>query len=298
MSQMRNVFVVASCSLVFVSLGCSRSPDARQANREEKTIRVTGSDTMVNVAQAWAEEFMKKHPNVNIDVRGGGSGVGIASLIDGTCDLANASRKMTDVEIEKTKAKRGSEPKELIVGYDALAIYVPKDNPLDSISIDDLAEIYGKDGKITKWSDLGVKDSKLADAEVTRVCRQSSSGTYAYFREVILGKTRDYKLGSIDQSGSKDVVTVVARTPSAIGYSGMGYKAPDVKMLKVSKHRGGKAVEPTVENARNNSYPITRPLQIYVVGKPSGVIKEYLDWIHSPAGQKVLLDLGYIPLDQ
>ena len=150
---------------------------------------------MVNVAQAWAEEYMKKHPDVNIDVRGGGSGVGIASLIDGKCDLANASRKMTESEIQKAKANRGADPKELIVGYDALAIYVPKDNPLDSISIDELAEIYGKDGKINKWSEVGVKDPKLADQPITRVSRQSSSGTYAYFREVVVGEHRDYKLG-------------------------------------------------------------------------------------------------------
>jgi phosphate transport system substrate-binding protein len=289
--------------MVVVCSGCGRGADGKQSKKgtprepaAAKAIRVTGSDTMVNVAQAWAEEYMKKHPDVNIDVRGGGSGVGIASLIDGKCDLANASRKMTESEIQKTKANHGAEPKELIVGYDALAIYVAKDNPLDSISIDELAEIYGKDGKINKWSEVGVKDPKLADQPITRVSRQSSSGTYAYFREVVVGKTRDYKLGSIDQSGSKDVVTVVARTPSAIGYSGMGYKADDVKMLKVSKHRGEPGVAPTVENALNNSYPITRPLQIYVVGEPTGAVKEYLDWILSPAGQKVLVDLGYVPL--
>ena len=251
MSCTRNCFALALAALVVVPLGCGRGTEGRQGKKgkppeppAEKAIRVTGSDTMVNVAQAWAEEYMKKHPDVNIDVRGGGSGVGIASLIDGKCDLANASRKMTESEIQKTKANRGAEPKELIVGYDALAIYVAKDNPLDSISIDELAEIYGKDGKINKWSEVGVKDPKLADQPITRVSRQSSSGTYAYFREVVVGKNRDYKLGSIDQSGSKDVVTVVARTPSAIGYSGMGYKTPDVKMLKVSKHRGEPGVVP------------------------------------------------------
>ncbi|MEN6449870.1 MAG: phosphate ABC transporter substrate-binding protein [Thermoguttaceae bacterium] len=278
--------------LMVASLGCGRGANKTQ------TIRVTGSDTMVNVAQAWAEEYMKKHPDVNIDVRGGGSGVGIADLIAGKCDLANSSRKMTETEIKKTKDKQGAEPKELIVGYDALAIYVPKANPLDSISMDELAEIYGKDGKITKWSQLGVKEPALADRKITRFSRQSSSGTYAYFREVVLGKNRDYELGAIDLNGSKDVVTNVAKTPSAIGYSGMGYKTDDVKLLKVSKHKGGKPVAPTVENARNNSYPITRPLQIYVVGQPKGAVKEYLDWIHSPAGQKVLLDLGYVPLPE
>ncbi|MCE5266649.1 MAG: phosphate ABC transporter substrate-binding protein [Planctomycetaceae bacterium] len=300
----KNHLSLALLILATVCIGCGRGPSDKHAgtgqpkSAEEKTIRVTGSDTMVNVAQAWAEEYMKKHPGVNIDIRGGGSGVGIASLIDGKCDMANSSRKMTEGEIKRTKAKQGAEPQELIVGYDALAIYVPKDNPLDSISIDELAEIYGQDGKITKWSDLGVKDPKFAEKEITRVSRQSSSGTYAYFREVVVGKTRDYKLGSIDQNGSKDVVAMVSRTPSAIGYSGMGYKTSEVKTLKVSKHRGGPAVEPTVKNARNGSYPITRPLQIYVVGEPTGIVKEYLDWIHSAAGQRVLLELGYVPLTE
>jgi phosphate transport system substrate-binding protein len=296
------------CVLVFalvlvVPLGCSRGSDAgKEKSKKEageagkNSILVTGSDTMVNVAQAWAEEYMKSHPDVSIQVRGGGSGVGIASLIDGKCDLANASREMTASEKEKAKANRGADAKEILVGYDALAIYVPKDSPLESISIDELAEIYGKDGKHEKWSDLGVKDPKLADQPITRVSRQSSSGTYAYFREVILGTKRDYKLGSIDQSGSKDVVAVVAKTPSAIGYSGMGYKTPEVKMLKVSKHRGEPGVAPTVANAMNKSYPITRSLQIYVVGEPTGVVKEYLDWILSPDGQKVVGDLGYVPL--
>ena len=140
-----------------------------------------------------------------------------------------------------------------------------------------------------------MKDAKLGGQDVTRVSRQSSSGTYTYFREVILGPGKEYKLGSIDQNGSKDVVALIARTPSAIGYSGMGYRTPDVKVLKVSKRRGEPGVAPTVENAKNNSYPITRPLQIYVIGEPTGPVKEYLDWIRSPEGQKIVLDLGYVP---
>jgi len=140
-----------------------------------------------------------------------------------------------------------------------------------------------------------VKDGKLAGQAITRVSRQSSSGTYTYFREVVLGPGKDFKLGSIDQSGSKDVVALVSRTPSAIGYSGMGYSTPEVKMLKVSRRRGQPGAAPTVENAKNGSYPITRPLQIYVIGEPAGTIKEYLDWILSPEGQKVVLDLGYVP---
>jgi phosphate transport system substrate-binding protein len=203
---------------------------------------------------------------------------------------------MKESEIKRAKANRSADPKEIIVGYDALAIYVHRDNPLDSISIAELADIYGQDGKITKWSQLGVKDDKLADKDITRVSRQSSSGTYTYFREVVLGPARDYKLGSIAQSVSKDVVALVSRTPSAIGYSGMGYHTPEVKMLKVAKQRGQPGVMPSVETAKNESYPITRPLQIYVIGEPTGTVKEYLDWILGREGQKVVLDLGYVPV--
>jgi phosphate transport system substrate-binding protein len=281
-------------ALLVLSFGCGRGQNAGNASAG-KTIRVEGSDTMVNVAQAWAEQYHRKHPTISVQVLGGGSGVGIASLIDGNCDLADTSRKMKDSEIQRAKANRGTDPKEIIVGYDALAIYVHKDNPLDSISMEELAEIYGEDGKVTKWSQMGVKDGKLAGQDITRVSRQSSSGTYTYFREVVLGLGKDFKLGSIDQSGSKDVVALVSRTPSAIGYSGMGYNTPEVKMLKVSKKRGQPGAAPTVENARNGSYPITRPLQIYVIGEPAGTIKEYLDWILSPEGQKVVLELGYVP---
>jgi phosphate transport system substrate-binding protein len=292
----RSPIVAAFGLLLVLAWGCGGQDRNADGTDAANVIRVDGSDTMVNLAQAWAEQYGKKHQDVSVQVKGGGSGVGIASLIDGNCDLANTSRKMSKSEIERARAKRGGEPKEIIVGYDALAIYVHKSNPLDAISIEELAGIYGEDGNINKWSQLGVKDAKFGEQDVTRVSRQSSSGTYTYFREVILGPGKDYKLGSIDQSGSKDVVALVARTPSALGYSGMGYRTPDVKMLKVSKRRGERGVAPTVENAKNNSYPITRPLQIYVVGQPTGPVKEYLDWILSPEGQKVVLDLGFVPV--
>ena len=184
---------------------------------------VEGSDTMVNLAQGWAENYHATYPEAMIQISGGGSGVGIASLIDGNCEIASASRKMKDKEIEQVREKRHREPKEFIVGFDALAIYVHKDNPLDSISIEELAEIYGEGGKITRWSQMGVDPERLGNDTIIRVSRQNSSGTYDYFREAVMGKNRDYKLGSIDQNGSVDVVALVANTPSAIGYSGMGY---------------------------------------------------------------------------
>jgi phosphate transport system substrate-binding protein len=208
--------------------------------------------------------------------------------------MANASRKMKPKEVERAKAKRGREPKEHIVGYDALAVYVHKDNPLDGISIDALAGIYGDGGTTEEWSQ--VSPTAAALGKIVRVSRQNNSGTYAYFREAVLGKQRDYKLGSIDQSGSKDVVALVGRTAGAIGYSGMGYATPEVKMLKIAKEEGGTPVAPTVDNAKSGAYPITRPLLIYTLGEPTGGIKAYLEWILSQEGQAVVAELGYVPV--
>lgn len=259
-------------------------------------IRVEGSDTMVNVAQAWAEDYHRGHPHISVQVLGGGSGVGIASLIDGNCDLANSSRRMKDQEIQKATRSRGQAPKEFIVGYDALAVYVHRDLPLDSISLEQLAEIFGEGGTFDHWRQLGVDASSKRFTRIVRVNRQNSSGTYVYFREAVMGKKRDYRLGSIDQSGSKDVVALISRTPCAIGYSGMGYQQAGTKMLRISRRRGEPGVAPTVENARNGSYPITRPLLVYSIGEPQDMVKEFLDWILSPPGQKVVRAVGFVPM--
>src|SRR5262245_3200675 len=218
--------VLSGIVAITLILGCDKEKGNSNAGSGGggaggKTIVVDGSDTMVNLSQAWAEAYKKVHPDVNIQVSAGGSGVGIASLIGGKVDMANASRKMSDKEIASFKEKNpGKEPKEHVVAIDALAIYVNPKNPIETISQEELAEIYGDGGKIDKWSQLGIQNSACPGDSITRVSRQNSSGTYAYFREHILGKTRDYKNGSIDQSGSKDVVALVAKTPCAIGYSG------------------------------------------------------------------------------
>jgi phosphate transport system substrate-binding protein len=258
------------------------------------SLRVDGSDTMVNLAQAWAEIYHRKHPEVIVQVLGSGSGVGIASLTDGNCDMANSSRRMTDKELKRIHDKHHLDAREHIVGYDAMAIYVHPANPIESISIEELKEIYGRDGTITRWTQLAVSNPH-AD-KIIRVSRQNSSGTYAYFRSSVLGKGNDYKLGSIDANGSKDVVALISRTPTAIGYSGMGYQTPDVKVLKVSKKKGQPGVAPTAENARNGSYPVTRPLFIYTLGDATGPVKQYLDWIGSPEGQTIVEELGYVPV--
>src|SRR6185436_15819841 len=172
-------------------------------------------------------------PAVDVEVSGGGSGVGIAALERGTIDIANASRNMKPEEIEQAKRNTGKDPKEFVVAYDALGVYVHKDNPMSEISLDQLAQIFAEGGTITKWSQLGVKIPDGADDEIVRVSRQSSSGTYEFFREHVLAK-KDFKLGSRDMNGSKEVVELVANTKTAIGYSGMGYATPGVKMLKLA----------------------------------------------------------------
>lgn len=278
--------------LAFPQAACKRSKGPQKT-----VIQNSGSDTLVNVAQAWAEEYAKHVPTVSVEVSGGGSGTGIAALINGTVDIANCSRQMEPQEIAKAKANTGKEPKEFLVGHDALAVFVHQDNPIKEISLDQLGAIYAEGGKATKWSELGVKMPPGAD-EIIRISRQSNSGTYAYFREAVLGKGRDFKLGSRDMHGSKDVVELVSKTRGAIGYSGMGYAMTGTRMLPVSRKDGEKAVPPTPENTLSKAYPIARPLLMYTLGEPTGDVKAYLDWIHGEAGQKMVTESGYVPLSK
>lgn len=283
-------------ALCLIQTGCgpSQSGGGKEA-AGKATIQVKGSDTMVNLAQAWAEEYKKVAGDVDVEVSGGGSGVGIAALVKGTIDIADASRNMKPEEIETAKKNTGKEPKEFIVGYDALAIYVHKENPLNEITLDQIAQIYQEGGNITKWSDLGVQIPGAANPDIVRVSRQSSSGTYEFLREHVL-HNKDYKLGSSDMNGSKEVVELVASTPTAIGYSGMGYATPAVKMLKVKKTAGDAGYEPSVVNTLSKAYPIARSLQVYTLGEPQGAVKKYIDWTMSDAGQKVVEASGYVPL--
>jgi len=257
-------------------------------------IQNKGSDTLVNVAQAWAEEYRKVDPEVAVAVTGGGSGTGIAAMINGTVDIANASRKMKDKEMKHAK-DNGQNPIEHIVGFDALAVFVHMDNPMDEVDIKALAEIYGEGGATENWADLGIEVPGCKGQEMVLVSRQNNSGTYAYFRKAVLGKARDYKLGTRDMHGSKDVVDLVEKTPCAIGYSGLAYATDHIKMPCVSKD-GGACVVPTVATASDGSYPIARPLMMYTNGEPEGEVKAYLDWILSDVGQCIIFDKGYAPV--
>src|SRR5215475_5414506 len=251
-------------------------------------IQNIGSDTMVNLAQAWAEEYATVEPAVSVEVSGGGTGTGVAALINGTADIANCSRQMDAGEIAKVSAADGQKPKENIVGYDALAIFAHKGNPLEEITIGQLAAIYGEKGQIRSWADLGVQVPGCQKDEMILVSRQSNSGTYHYFREAVLGKGADFKLGTLDLHGSKDVVELVSRTPCAIGYSGMGYATPNVKMLRIARKPGENAFAPNVENTQTGKYPIARPLYMYTRGEPKDAVKKYLKWVQSEAGQTIV----------
>jgi phosphate transport system substrate-binding protein len=294
---MRNRAMLLGSGYVLLAIlsGCHRGSNADHAS-EQPSIQMEGSDTMVPMAEAWAQGFGQGHPSINVRVFGGGTSVGIASLVDGNCDMATASRPMKDVEIRRVEANRGASPKQIVVAYDALTIYVHKDNPLDTVSIEELAEIYGENGKITKWTQLGVTSGTLADADISCVTRRRNSGTYDYFREAVLGKDREYKPGSIEQSGARDVVAMVSRTPGAIGYSGMGFRTSGVKILRLSRKKGEPGMVPNIENASNDSYPLTRPLYIDVAGEPSVAIRKYLDWILGLDGQTIVADFGFVPV--
>ena len=260
-------------------------------------IQNKGSDTLVNVAQAWAEKYKEVDSNVAVAVTGGGSGTGISALINGTVDIANSSRKMKDKEIDLAK-KGGFEPVEHVVGFDALAVYLHADNPAESLSLAQLAELYGEGGDTETWSQLGLTVPGCESDEIVRVSRQNNSGTYVYFQEAVLGKERDFKLGSRDMHGSKDVVDLVEKTPCAIGYSGLAYATDHVKLVCISAgdDGDGACVSPSTATALDGTYPIARPLLMYTRGPAQGATKEYLDWIMSDVGQCILQDKGYAPV--
>jgi phosphate transport system substrate-binding protein len=278
---------------VLLSVGACGRGDGQDSGRN--LIQNKGSDTLVNVAQAWAETYRDVNPDVAVAVTGGGSGTGFSALINGTVDIANASRTMKDSEKEMAQAN-GIDPIEFVVGYDALAVYLHSANPIEALTLDQLAEIYGEGGTVTSWADLGVAVPGCGSDEIVRISRQNNSGTYAYFKEAVLGKEREYELGSRDMHGSKDVVELVGNTPCAIGYSGLAYATQDVGMPCVSSEVGGDCVLPSVSTAIDGSYPIARPLLMYTAGQPAGATKDYLDWILSDEGQCIIVKKGYAPV--
>jgi phosphate transport system substrate-binding protein len=285
MRKISNAITVVASSL-FITLS------AQAADRT--VIQNKGSDTLVNVAQAWAEAYGGVDANVAVAVSGGGSGTGIAAMINGTVDIANASRQMKKKEIKLAKSK-GQNPLEHVVGYDALAVFIHQDNPAKTFTYDQLKSVFGRGGKATKWSDLGLEVPGCKGGEIVVVSRQNNSGTYAYFKKEVLGRKGKYRQGTLDMHGSKDVVDLVEKTPCAIGYSGLAYATDHIKMACISKN-GADCITPSVETASDRSYPIARPLFMYTNGEPQGAIKAYLDWVKSDEGQCILLKKGYAPV--
>lgn len=281
--------------LAILALAACGRPGGQGGGSSRVLIQNKGSDTLVNVAQAWAENYKDVNPGVGVAVTGGGSGTGISAMINGTVDIANSSRKMKQSELEQARTN-GREPIEHVVGYDAIAVYLHHDNPVDRLTMAQLAAIYGEGGEIETWSQLGVEVPGCSSDEIVRVSRQNNSGTYVYFREAVLGREGEYKLGSRDMHGSKDVVDLVENTPCAIGYSGLAYAIPEVKLACVAQGEEADCVHPSVQTALDGTYPISRPLFMYTAGTPEGAIKEYLDWILSDEGQCIIGGKGYAPV--
>jgi phosphate transport system substrate-binding protein len=259
----------------------------------QAAIQNKGSDTMVNLALAWAEAYGPSHPEVQIAVTGGGSGTGIAALINGTVDMANASRAIKDEERAQAEAN-GIEPVEHVVAADAIAIVVHPSNPVNGLTIPELAAIFS--GKITNWQEVGGEDRPIV-----LLSRESNSGTHVFFLEEVVrqGRTDDETLFSPDtllMPSSEGISAEVRHNPNAIGYDGLGYVTADQKVVAVAPAVGQPYVLPAIETAKDGSYPIARDLFIYTIGEPQGAILAYLDWIMGPEGQAIVKELGFVPL--
>jgi len=249
-------------------------------------ITVKGSDTMVILAQKWAELYMKSNPAAEIQVTGGGSGVGITALINGTTDIANASRPMKQSEIEKLKARYNTLGVQIPCAKDGITVYLNESNKVQELSIKQLSDIY--QGKLKNWKEVGGND-----APITVYGRENSSGTYVYFRdEVVKG---DYAANVQTLPGTAAVVNAVKKDINGIGYGGAAY-AVGIKHAMVKKDGNSKAVNPTSENIANGEYPITRYLYMYLRNRPTGETKKFIDWILSKEGQMVATEVGYFPV--
>jgi phosphate transport system substrate-binding protein len=258
-------------------------------------IQNKGSDTLVNLALAWAERYQAEHPDISISVTGGGSGTGIAALINGTVDIANASRAMTDSEINQAKAN-GKTPVQFVVSRDAIAVVVNPQNPVRRLTLQQISDIYS--GKINNWTGVGGDDRPIV-----RLSRETNSGTHVYFLQMVirLGDPKNTTLFSTDTlllPSSEGIINEVRQNPNAIGYDGLGYIPPDLKnsVIAVARDASGPYVIPTITTVNDNSYPVARDLYMYTAGQPAGAIKDYINWILSPEAQKIVADLGFVPI--
>ncbi len=284
-------------ALVFLIAGspaCREQQTGNPASTSSgsKTIENKGSDTLVNLALAWAERYMLEQPEMRISVTGGGSGTGIASLMNHTVDIANASREMKIEEIQAAQAE-GIIPVEFVVARDAIAVVVNPSNPVSALTLQQISDIYT--GKITNWRKVGGEDRPIV-----LLSRESNSGTYVYVLEHVIrmGEPKSKLLFSPDtllMPSSEGISTEVRQNPNAIGYDGLGYVTGDQKVLAVARDANSPYVLPSIATVNDGSYPISRPLYMYTAGEPSGRVKAYVDWVLGP-GQELVAKLGFVPL--
>jgi phosphate transport system substrate-binding protein len=278
------------CLAVLLTLGgCSRQ------GQQADSIQIKGSDTMVNLGQAWAEEFMKANPKVSVAVTGGGSGTGIAALLSNTCDIAELSRVLNPEEIEMAR-KKSFEPRQITVALDGLAVVVHPANPLSQLTQDQLAAIFS--GAVKNWKDVGG-----ADLPIVVLSREVNSGTHVYFKEHVLRHNRkesqvEFAANALLMPSSQAIADEVAQNPGAIGYYGMGYISPREKALAVAKDASSPYIPPTIENVISNAYPISRPLLMVTRGQPTGLVARFIDFVLSTAGQKVVEKIDFVPISK
>jgi phosphate transport system substrate-binding protein len=294
-SSFRKHGLIAICLLIALLplTACGQPPtDGGPSATEVASIENKGSDTIVNLALAWAEAYQPDHPEVRISVTGGGSGTGIAALINGTVDIANASRRIKDEE--RTLAEdNGITPQEFIIAQDAIAIIVHPSNPIDELSIAQLSAIYS--GEINNWSDIGGEDRPIV-----RLSRETNSGTHVYFLEQVLrqGVKDDDTLFSMDtllMPSSEGIGAEVRENPNAIGYDGLGYVTEGMKVIAVARDPEGPFIMPSAETVNNGSYPIARDLYMYTAGEPTDHVLAYLEWIRGVEAQEIVIELGFVP---
>src|SRR5512132_1129807 len=282
--------------VLFLALLTACSSNSAETNTNSNTasyIQNKGSDTIVNLALAWAEKYQAEHPDVRISVTGGGSGTGLAALINKTVDIANASRQIKPEEVSQAKSN-GVDPVEHIIARDAIAVIVNPENPVHELTLKQISDMYS--GKISNWSEVGGEDRPIV-----RLSRETNSGTHVYFLETVirLGNSKDKTLFSMDTlllPSSEGIIAEVRQNPNAIGYDGLGYVPKDLKMIAIAKKEGGAYVLPSIPTVNDKTYAIARDLYMYTDGEPTGIVKEYLDWITSPEAQQIVADLGFVPV--
>lgn len=260
---------------------------------EKNSLQIKGSDTMVNLGQAWAEKYMEQNHHNFIAVTGGGSGTGLSSLISGTCDVAMSSRNIREKEIILAK-KKGINPHEITAALDGLAVIVNPNNPVDRLTIDQLAGIFT--GRIVNWKEVGGKDEKIVI-----LSREFNSGTHVYFKEHVLRKCNpdsreEFAQEALLLSSSQAIADEAAGNPAAIGYYGMGYISEKQKPVAVAKERESEYIMPSIENVLSGKYPISRPLFFYTNGVPEGLVKEFVDFALSEEGQSIVLTTDFVPV--